>query len=503
VLGAFAGYVVVRLLAGSGPHLFIEYRLDQPVGYINGEAGLLLMGAWAVLAAAERDHRAVVRAGAMGVAVLFVDLMVLTQSRAVIPALIGSVALLLAALPGRIRRACMLLCVGAGAAVALPWLLDVYAGHDASHPEALPSVGVTRAAGLAGVVGALLAATAWTAATSPRAVAWARGSRRAITVALVAVAAGLAGAGVVAVGDPIHELRTRWDTFHSLKVDRTASQRFTDAGGHRYDLWRIAVRELRDHPLRGVGAGNYVTDYYRLRKTPDFVRQPHSLELQVLAELGLPGALALAVFVGAVLTAALRRRSSLDLRLRIAAGGMFVVWLVHTSVDWLYNLPGLTGLALLAAAVLLARPVRAESSPRWEVPGRLAVTGALVALALLATSLGRHYAATLYQHKARAAVTRDPGAALGDARHALALDPYDPETYYVAAAAHARLDRYEQARGDLLEAAAREPFNYVPWALLGDLAARHGDDTEARRNYARAKALDPFDPLIVPTPVSR
>ncbi len=44
-----------------------------------------------------------------------------------------------------------------------------------------------------------------------------------------------------------------------------------------------------------------------------------------------------------------------DPGIRIAALGLFAAWLTATSFDWLYNIPGLAGMAMLAAAILLVR----------------------------------------------------------------------------------------------------------------------------------------------------
>ena len=49
-----------------------------------------------------------------------------------------------------------------------------------------------------------------------------------------------------------------------------------------------------------MGAGNYQPGYYLHRRTTEEIQQPHSLELQTLAELGLVGALLLAAFLIAV-----------------------------------------------------------------------------------------------------------------------------------------------------------------------------------------------------------
>ena len=68
----------------------------------------------------------------------------------------------------------------------------------------------------------------------------------------------------------------------------TASRLATGAG-NRYDYWRVAVDAWREHPLTGVGAGGYDKPYFAHRTTAEDIRQPHSLPLQVLAELGIVG----------------------------------------------------------------------------------------------------------------------------------------------------------------------------------------------------------------------
>ena len=63
--------------------------------------------------------------------------------------------------------------------------------------------------------------------------------------------------------------------------------------------------------------------------------------------------------------------------------------------------------------------------------------------------------------------------------------------------AYARLDDYSGARATLQIAARREPHNYVPPALLGDLAMRRGYYRLAAAEYRRALALNPRDPELI------
>src|SRR5439155_15394461 len=66
----------------------------------------------------------------------------------------------------------------------------------------------------------------------------------------------------------------------------------------RFIFWRIAVREFSTSPVLGVGPGNFevrLVDFDRPAHLYGGTFATHNTYLQVLAELGLPGA---AVFAG-------------------------------------------------------------------------------------------------------------------------------------------------------------------------------------------------------------
>ena len=88
--------------------------------------------------------------------------------------------------------------------------------------------------------------------------------------------------------------------------------------------------------------------YFERRSTTEDVQQPHSLELQVLSELGVVGALLLAcVLVGAGWGASrMHRRAAryaLWRALMVGALGMFAAWLVNHDESlgrfWLVRVP--------------------------------------------------------------------------------------------------------------------------------------------------------------------
>jgi tetratricopeptide (TPR) repeat protein len=220
--------------------------------------------------------------------------------------------------------------------------------------------------------------------------------------------------------------------------------------------------------------------------------------MQMLGELGIVGLVLLATFVAAVYAAAggaLRRRGGhLERFVAVGSLGAFTAWLTDTSVDWLWNLPGVTGMAVLAGGCLLTAGGR--SAGRWR-PRWLGVV-AIAALALAAASLGRQWLAHDRLSSASSALASNPAAAIRAANRSLGLDAEALDTYYVKAAGYARLDRYADARTTLLAAVRREPHSYVTWALLGDLATRRGDRQAARAAYRHARELNPRDAIGPP-----
>jgi UDP-N-acetylmuramyl pentapeptide phosphotransferase/UDP-N-acetylglucosamine-1-phosphate transferase len=492
-------YLTAVLLSARGPELFVANRLSDPLGYVNGQAGFLLLGFWPLVAAAERGRAVVAGAAAAGAALLGC-LVLLAQTRAVLPALVISALVLLLAVPGRVRRAWLLILVLGAVLAALDPLLAVYdSGELAPDADALRRA-VLWALAMSAICGAIWGGV--TAATA-RVESHSKERRRGRHVAVAGlVVMGVIGGGalIAAIADPVEKTRSEWRAFKDLGATSGDSSRLISGGGARYDYWRIAVNQFERKPLVGVGAGNYDLTYFRERRTAENIKQPHSLELQTMAELGVVGFAVLALFIVGVLSGAVRRvrmaRQSHEAQgTVVAAGGLFLVWLVHTSVDWLHLIPGLTGLALCAAAVLVG-PWRRDAAPTPTNVRRAAVVSGAILVLLGAALLGRSVLAELYREDGVDALATRPAVALAKSQDSLELNDEALPAYYLQAAAYARLDRYAEARRALLEASRREPSDPVPWALLGDLATRRGSAGEARRYYARAARLDPRNSSI-------
>ena len=320
---------------------------------------------------------------------------------------------------------------------------------------------------------------------------------------------GSAGRGRARRGgsSPRRPSTTRWTSvrdeyraFTELGAQSDSTSRFTSGGGNRYDYWRVALDQFADNPIRGVGAGNYDRTYFLERRTTEDIRQAHSIELQTLGELGIVGGALLAVFLVAIAVGFGRRarEAKNDLRARglaVAAGGTFAVWLVHTSVDWLHLIPGLTGIALCSAAVLVGPWARSRAGRMGSGRIVIALVCGLVVLAG-AVFVGRAALADRYLNEGRDVLVSDPAAAVVKAKDSQRLNDERLQAYYLESAAWARLGDYPRARAALAEGARREPHDFVTWALLGDLATRREEYRQALADYRRALALNPRAPSL-------
>ena len=520
-VAAVAISVLARLLGANPGTLFLVGRLNSPLGYINGEGCLFVMGFWLCFAAAE-TRRALTAGPAAGIATLMACLALLSQSRGTALAMLGSLIFVVALAPGRTRRVYGLLVLAAGVAAAAPEELRVY---DHTVAESVPA-GVGHAAGRSALLAALAVGAAWALLTwalellPSRSVSRVR--RAAAWLLVIPVVLALAVA-VISAHRIEHDIRDQWHAFTHLggsspggsSSSASANQsRLLSGAGNRYDYWRIAWHVWREHPLLGVGAGNYARSYYQQRSTTEDIQQPHSIELQALSELGLVGALLLlAGFIAGIAWGAVRmrpaaRRSALTRSLMVGAVGAFTAWLVQTSVDWMQLLPGLTAIAIVAAAVMvrprrLPRPAGATSrssgfgTSLTSRPALALGASAVVATLIVAgASLSRQGLADLYRERAQNELATRPASALTDANRSLDIDSDAVETYYVKAAALAHFDQAAGAEGAMRQALAHEPDNFVTWALLGDIAVRQHRLRVARRDYTRAHQLNPRDTTL-------
>jgi O-antigen ligase len=503
--------VLVQMLGSDPSSLFVLGRLSSPVGYVNGEGAAFAMGCWLSLAVAERREPLLAGLGAAAT-VAMACLTVLTESRGAAIATIVTVALALVAIPGRRRRVLALTVVAGAVGAVASTVLRVYSN------AGVPRAAVVHAAAEAILAASVVAGVAWALLVAVARAENARGGARAARLRRVATAIAIAVimlpalVGVVRISTIERTFRTQWHTF--LHVDSRPESAGSSSGatptrllsgaGDRYDYWRIARSVFAAHPVIGVGAGGYTKSYFRQRRTQEAIQNPHSLELEILSELGIVGGLLLAALVAAVALGARKlraeaRQSPAARTMMVAATGIVMVWFVSASGDWIHLLPGVTLVALGGVAVLFrsAGSSRAADGPgARRLPALLAAAGVAFVLAVAGASLLRAGLTQLYIDDARSELSAHPSAALNDARRAIALDAANLDAYYLKAAALARFNNAAEAQATLLAAVRQDPASFVTWTLLGDLEVRLTDFRAAKTFYGRAHALDPQDKTL-------
>ncbi|HET6448885.1 MAG TPA: O-antigen ligase family protein, partial [Conexibacter sp.] len=407
-IGVLAIVTLLRLRTHDVASMFIDGRLVAPLDYVNATAALFLAAAFVSAAlAAQRELPPLLRALLLGLATAALQVSVLPASRGWLFSLPVVLALAVLLVPGRLRFLLWLTLPAAGTLVALPALLDVYQHYDAAltPASALSALadGARHAAGVSLVATAVVLALAVglafadRATTVPTAVTR-QANRVAVGLAILAALVGV-GAGLAAThGRPDRTIGDYWDRSNGYQSTDPGASRFALAGSNRPDFWRVSLDATADHPIGGLGQDNW-GDYYLVHRHAD--EQPrwtHSLELRLLAHTGIVGFLLFAVFVAGAVAAVLRGRRRASRLTNVAAAAAClpaVVWVVHGSIDWFWEIPALSGptFAFLGLAGALMRadadpdPARdAVSAPTRDRVGELLLGGGLVLLALVAAA---------------------------------------------------------------------------------------------------------------------
>lgn len=324
-------------------------RLEQPLTYWNATGALAAIGlVLAARLAGDATRPAWLRAGAAAGAVPLCVGLALTFSRGAILTAIGGLALLCWLAPERAQlRAVALAAAAAVPAVALALALDGVRALDGA-------LGARERQGLAML--ALLAVTMVAAALIARRPPPAGRLRRPRRLGVAAIAAALlAGLALLATADP----RT------GTPPTGATAARVVSADSNRYAYWRVALDQFADEPVRGAGAGAFRVAWRRERTVPEAAVDAHSLYVETLGELGLVGLALLGALLAAVAVCA-RRAYRGAAAATAGPTAALAVWAVHAGLDWDWEMPALTLVALALAGLLCALSAprgRAGSAP--------------------------------------------------------------------------------------------------------------------------------------------
>jgi hypothetical protein len=508
-VGALAVVTLVRIGAVADPTtLFDGDRLTEPVGYANAEAATWLMALWpAVTLAASARVPWAVRGVAAALAVVVLDVALLSQSRGSLLALPVCVVLLVAIVPGRLRTIAVLVPVLGAAAVAIPKVLDVGDALDGADAGAVQDAAgavtstVLLLALAAGVVVALVAA--WET-LHPPAPATAARLRKAWTALVVTGAIVGAAGGLVALGNPVDRLDNAWHSFKGGYDDNTGSgSRLTSGlGSNRYDFYRVSLDVFADHPIAGVGADNFFQDYLQSGNSNETPRNPHNLALRTLAQTGLVGTLLLLTAFVAALAAGWRAMRGTDPLATAVAGGAvlaFLYWVVHGMTDWFWEWAGLgaPAFALLGLACALApRRVREPERDGAHASGRRPASALVLACAALilgALAIAGPWQAERDVEAAGAVFAQRPFASYSRLDRAADLNPASDRPALIEGSIALRYGDLARARTAFERALDRNPRGQYATLELGAIASVQGDRRRALALLRRAVALAPRD----------
>jgi O-antigen ligase/polysaccharide polymerase Wzy-like membrane protein len=476
----------------------VSTRLSYPLNYWNGLAAC--MAAAIVLLAWLGGHARGAVERALAVAALPVPALALflTSSRGGVVALTAGLLVLLAAGPARARMLVGGILGGAGATalIALANAREAFvdgridAGDAASQGHEMLLAILLVVAG----VGALrLAADRPLARLAvPRPLTVAAGA----AVAIAAIAA-------IAAADPA----ARLDEFKHPPDAPAPARGFVTRhlasaeGSGRYQFWESGLDAFASQPVRGVGAGGYESWWAEHGSIAYHIRDAHSLFVEVLAELGILGLLALLCFLGAAAAGGIAARRREPRAGPAAAGALALLACATASaaIDWTWELPA-AFVPLIVAAAMLAGPALGrdcdDGAPRFGLGFATLVVAWLAVVASAIVLVGETKLAD-----SREAVRRDDlQDAASDARAAQAIQPWSSAPYLQLALVRERSGDLTRAREAARDAVRHDSDDWRVWLVVTRLAVRDGDVAAARTALRQARRLNPRSPLFARRP---
>ncbi len=325
-------------------------RLEQPLTYWNAMGEMAALGfVMCTALAGDGSRPRWMRAGAAAAAAPLGMGLYISFSRGALFACVAGLVALVVLVRRREQLAALAVCLSAG-------VLGSIAAAPFKGVSSLSGALSTREGQGAVVFALLVVIAAVAAAAMVRTGARVAGGdlklhRHAGWIALAAICAGLALAIVVGAKEGA-------GTPNGVGAARLASLQ-----SNRYAYWGVAFRAFGDEPLRGVGAGGWSVYWLRYRHISEFAQDAHSLPLQTLAELGVVGFAFLLALIGGVAMAARDARRVAP----VLAGGPIaglVTYLAHAPLDWDWEMPAVTLVALVLAGSVLGLAELARANGR-------------------------------------------------------------------------------------------------------------------------------------------
>jgi tetratricopeptide (TPR) repeat protein len=489
---------LVGLAVSSDPGAFLDEdgTLEYPLGYRNATAAFFAIAFWPAVALATSGRASpALRLGGFVAATACFELVVICQSRGAILGFIAGALVLMATSPA--RTATLLRLSAALPAIPLFFAASELFEAAKGNPELAGVAGEMHAAGLWGLVGIALAVplgfvVARRQPSDQRTAPPLPGSARTrLGIGALATMAVL----VALTGNPVSWAGDRLDEFLGGEPDLTQeSNRFTfNAGSNRSEVWRVAIDAAQDDPVFGEGGGGFQFRYNREREDPNqLARDAHSVELEMLSELGVVGLLLFTVAIGGAFTAGARARRLGPAAGLLASGALAAgaYWLTHASIDWFWPYPGVTAPALFLLGAAAAPAILMPERPGTRSPRPLVLTLAVFCLTLVPPFLADRLVERSFD-----TFRADTEQAYADLELARDLNPLSDMPALTEGSIALALDDTDRAIAAFREATRKRPEEYVGHFFLALLYARE-DPAQARSSLAVVEELNPLEPRI-------
>jgi len=426
------------------------YRLSGPIGYWNSFGLLAAMGVLLALGLAARLESVWVRALAAASLPFLLAALYYTFSRGAWLSLAIAFAVFVAIDAARLQLLLAAVTVGWAGAVAV-LLAHSYRAltTEGSSLSAEAHAGHRFLVELA-LIAAAAALSIVAVAFAERRILVPEAARRAVGAAVwVAVLVGVV-AFTVRFGAPWTAAHDGWHSFSTAPssggTSNLNSHLSSFYGSGRVTQWKASWHQYEAHPWLGGGAGTWADYWFRYRPVASVVHNVHNEYLEMLSDLGPVGLALLVVFVLAPFAALRRARAT---PLASAAAAALVAFLVHATVDWDWQLAGVTVPALLCGVALVAAAEGMPLRMRFTPPLAIGLVAVLLIVAVWVS------------------VARVELAKISSAGHA---------------------DRWGAAKRAADRASTLEPWSSEGWSRLGDVAFLGGNEQLAEMAYAKALA---------------
>jgi len=513
-----AGIAVVALISRCFPSTFslqgfptflpgVVTRLSFPIGYWNG-LGVFIGFAYALwLGLALRATRWWPRILVLLPFPTFAAVIYLTSSRGGVAAAWVGAIVFLATTTRRWAAIGALLAVAAGSAAAISVLLprhELVDGPLRSHQAAIEGheaflliLAISLGTGVLYAVGDRLLGDL---SPSP---AFGR-----MLVAAIVV-------GLIAGAFASHPAR-RFEAFKQLPgatgtgdAGFVRSHLLSGSGSGRWQFWTAALHEWESAPVVGRGAGSYQAWWAEHASFSYFIRNAHSLYLEVLGELGVAGFLLLGgafAYGGVVAVRNTLRRVNDERVVTASLLGVVAAFYVGAGIEWIWQLTALSAIGLVCLGLLVGpggssvelQPVRDDRRPRPTRMPRFAVAAALLVLGwVVMCAQAIPWLSDLQIKASAAAVERNDGTtALRRALDAKNLQPWAASPYLQLALVQEQRQDLGSAWKWIGEAVDRNPIDWRLWLVAARIETKRGDIAAARRSLLRAESLNPRSPLF-------